>query len=127
MLISRGLTIRAFVGLALALVLAVAARGFAASNTLSSSAAGDGRAAVSGYTISSVVYTLDDVDPRIVSQVRFTVTPPSGAAAPRTVRAKLISTSSSYVACSLVSGSTWQCTLSVAAVSADELRIIASQ
>ncbi len=127
MRISRVLTIRAFFGLALALVLAVAARGFAASNTLLKSAAGDGRAAVSGYTISNVVYTLDDIEPRIVSQVRFTITPPSGTSAPRTVKAKLNSASSSYATCSLASGSTWQCTVSEAVGSADELRIVASQ
>lgn len=59
--------------LGLVLILAVAAYGFAAANTVPATRAGDGAGEVSGYTISNVHYNLDDNNPGNIDAVAFTV------------------------------------------------------
>jgi hypothetical protein len=76
---------------------------FAATNTVPSTQAGAGSAAISGYTISNVAYTLN-ADPTKIDAVTFTISP----AAAGTVKAQL------------VSGGTWySCTNSSGSVSCD--------
>jgi hypothetical protein len=53
------------------LVLATAAYGFAASNTVPAGQAGEGTGAISGYVVSSVVYTLNSGDPTAFDSVAF--------------------------------------------------------
>ncbi len=55
----------------LLVLLAVLAYGFAAQNTVPASYAGDGQAAVSGYTVSNVHYTLNASNPSIIDSVSF--------------------------------------------------------
>ncbi len=57
----------------LLVLLAVLAYGFAAQNTVPASYAGDGSAAVNGYTVSGVHYTLNSSDPSIIDGVSFTL------------------------------------------------------
>jgi hypothetical protein len=59
--------------LLLTLLFAVAAYAFTASNTVPTSKAGDGSGAISGYSVSSVVYTLDAADPTMIQKVAFTL------------------------------------------------------
>lgn len=58
---------------AFASVSAVAAFGFTASNTVSTSTAGSGSGTISGYTVSGVKYTLDTTDPSKFASVKFDV------------------------------------------------------
>ena len=65
--------LRTFAGVLLALVLAAAAYGFAAANTVGATKAGDGNGAVSGYTVSGVTYNLDTANPDLVASVDFSL------------------------------------------------------
>jgi hypothetical protein len=112
---------------ALLLILSAAAYGFAAANTVPASGAGDGAGAITGYTISNVQYALNATTPANIDSVSFTITPGAGAGAPTTVKAKLVSSSSTYSTCTLT-GATWTCNVTgVTATAADELRVIAAQ
>jgi hypothetical protein len=108
--------------LALMLLLATAAYAFTATNVVPAKKAGDGRGTVSGYTISNVVYTLDNSSPQNIASWQFDLD-----AAASEVRSKLVSSSSTYTACVHGAGFHWTCTLSTTIVSADQLRVIAVQ
>ncbi len=120
--------IRLFVILGVALILAVAAYGFAAANTVPGSGAGDGQGTISGYTIGNVKYTLD-ANPLNIASVSFTVAPDVATnPAPTTVKAKLVSSGTSYFDCTNPSGTTWSCPVTgVTVLAANELRVIAAQ
>ena len=60
------------------IVIAGAAYAFAAANTVPASTAGSGTSAVSGYTISGLVYDLDATDPSIVDAIEFSLSPDTG-------------------------------------------------
>ncbi len=73
---ARFLRIRFFAMFALALVLAAAAYGFAAANTVPASYAGDGSNTITGYVITNVHYTLAAPDPSAnIASVDFTIAP----------------------------------------------------
>ena len=63
-------------------LMSVLTYGFAAANTVPASVAGDGQAAISGYTVSNVHYGLDTSTPSNISTLTFTVAPgiPAGGA-----------------------------------------------
>lgn len=109
------------------MVLMVAVYGFAASNTVPTSAAGDGSAAISGYTVTNVHYVLNGTDPSQISSMTFTVAPaiPAGGA----VQVKLITTGTTYTACTVATGTNVTCTFTggVSVLNADQLRVIAAQ
>jgi hypothetical protein len=75
MFISQLLRVRFIAALALALVFATAAYGFAATNTVDKSGAGDGNEDISGYHVSAVEYTLNATDPSTIDEIAFTVAP----------------------------------------------------
>jgi hypothetical protein len=82
--------------------------------------------AASEYRVSNIAYTLGAADPSSISGVKFTLTPSSPSARIATVRAKLISSSSSSFACvNAPAGSqSWACPLSgVAVAAADQLKL----
>ena len=93
-------------------------------NTVPTGNLGQGSAAISTYTITSVVYTLDVNNPRYVGQVAFTISPTN----PRVVKARLFNAGSWY-ACTNVAGSvTCATTAPVApATSANNLTVVATQ
>ncbi len=62
---------RRLLGVAIIAALAVAAFGFAASNTVNDSKAGDGTGNVSGYTISNIDYNLNSSNPANIDSVEF--------------------------------------------------------
>src|SRR5262245_9903742 len=76
---------------ALALVLATAAYGFAATNTVGASNAGDGAGTISGYAITSPTYVLNASDPTKIDSADFTVTPNNGGIQPATLKVQLVS------------------------------------
>jgi Tfp pilus assembly protein PilV len=114
---------RVAVILAAAAALAFAAYAFTASNTVPPSKAGDGNGAISGYTVSSVAYVLAS-DPANIDRVTFTLSDTAG-----TVKAKVVSSSSTYADCSNTGGNNWSCDFATdpTVLSADELRVIAVQ
>jgi hypothetical protein len=115
-----------FVGL-----MATATYAYTDTNTVPVSAAGNGSGVISGYTATNITYTLNATDPTLITKVTFGLTAPTGANAPAStnVKAKLVSTGTTYNSCSLVSGTTWDCTLGsgVAVTAANSLTIIAAQ
>lgn len=68
------------------LVIAGSAYAFAAANTVPESAAGFQATVVSGYTVTNLVYDLDDTDPTDVAAITFDIAPTSGSAAAVTVK-----------------------------------------
>ena len=95
----------------------------AASNSVPGVRAGDGASSIVGYTFSSVAYTLA-ANPQNVDKVTFTLD-----AAASSVKAKVVSGSSTYTSCTNTSGFNWSCDLSpdVLVTSANQLTIVAAE
>lgn len=106
------------------LALSVAAYAFAASNTVPATKAGDGTGTVSGYTVTSVVYTLNATNPNTLDSVSFDL---GAAAATGKVKAQLVSSAGTWYDCTLTAGTVWSCDTTGLAVSTiDQLRVIAA-
>lgn len=109
----------------LTVLFAVAAYAFTATNTVPASKAGDGSGAISGYTVSSVAYTLRASDPSYIDKWSFTLDSAAGE-----VQSKLVAASSAYVSCAIVGGTAVTCDPAAAAEPAvtavDGLRVIAT-
>lgn len=56
-------------------IVAVSALGFAATNTVPASNAGDGSGSVSGYTVSNIHYNLNATNPANADSVTFDISP----------------------------------------------------
>lgn len=82
------------------LVIAGSAYAFAAQNTVPDSAAGYKATVVPGYTVTSLVYDLDDADPTTVDAITFDIAPTSGTAAAVIVKVQTAS-GGSWTDCSL--------------------------
>jgi hypothetical protein len=108
---------------AAAAVVAPAAYAFTAANTVPNSNAGSGAGTISGYTVSSVAYTLNGTNPQNVDQVAFTISPTSG-----TVKVQVVSGGSWY-ACTNSAGSVTCATTSPQATAAavNQLTVVAAQ
>jgi hypothetical protein len=104
--------------------IATAVYSFAASNTVPNTYLGEGTGTISGYEVSNITYVLNSSNPSNLDEVRFTLDH-----AASTVKIKLIAAGSYFYDCSLAAG-TWECPTTspqVTVVSADELRVIASE
>jgi hypothetical protein len=114
---------RYLAAVAIAAIVAPAAYAFTAANTVPSSSAGSGSGVISGYTVSSVSYTLNASNPQNVDQVAFTISPTSG-----TVKVQVVSGGSWY-ACTNSSGSVTCATTSPQATAAavNQLTVVAAQ
>jgi hypothetical protein len=122
-MVRRRRAIRLSVLLALALLVGVAVYAFAAANTVPATKAGDGSGAISGYTASSVAYTLNSSDPSKIDKVAFTLSPTSTT----TVKAKLVSGGTDWYSCTNTAGSV-ECTTTspqATVASADQLQVVA--
>ena len=108
------------------LIMAGAIYGFAATNSLDSSNAGEGVGVLSGYDISNVHYTLDVSNPNEVAAIKFAL---AGAKEAKSVYIELDSYTG-WITCT-VSGSDATCDTSDASVPLDsaftELRVVAAQ
>ena len=62
---------RRLAAVAIIAVVALAGFGFAASNTVPGSKAGDGAGAITGYVVSTVHYNLNAANPRNIDSVTF--------------------------------------------------------
>jgi hypothetical protein len=109
-----------------AVVLAVAAYGFTATNTVPGSYAGDGSGTINGYTVSTVGYTLNGTDPTRVDRVSFTLSAPATS-----VKAKAVAAGTTYTDCTVSGGTSVSCDWPAASeptvASVDQLRVIAVQ
>lgn len=61
------------------IVIAGSAYAFAAANTVPASTAGSGTSTVSGYTVTGLVYDLNDTDPSLVDNIIFSISPDTGS------------------------------------------------
>ena len=77
--------------LVVAAALATGAYAFTATNTVPNSSAGSGSGTISGYTVSAVAYQLNATTPTNIDTMTFTL-----SAAATTVKAKVVSGSSTY-------------------------------
>jgi hypothetical protein len=114
-------------GIGLALVLSIfAAFGlhvFTATNTVPASQAGAGSAAISGYTVTNVQYTLNTANPQNMDGVSFTISP----VAATTVKAQLAAAGLWYT-CANAAGSVTCATTSPQAtvLAATQLTVVAT-
>ena len=69
-----------------ALVIAGSAYAFAAQNTVEDSAGGYKASTVPGYSVTNIVYDLDETDPTVVDAITFDIAPSSGSAAAALVK-----------------------------------------
>ena len=97
---------------------------YAAANTVPGSTAGSGSGAISGYTVSSIAYTLNGTTPTNLDQVAFTIAP----AAASTVKVQLAAAGSWY-SCTNAAGSVTCATTApqATAVAATQLTVVAAQ
>ena len=95
---------------------------FTASNTVTAKAAGAGSAAISGYTVSSVAYSLNSSNPQNIDELDFTINPAAAA----TVKASLDGTN--WYSCTNTAGSVACATTSPQATvsSASNLNVVAA-
>lgn len=110
-------------------ILSVAGYAFTASNTVPISQSGDGAGTVNGYTISNIRYFLNFLDQSVLGSVSFKLNPISpGIQAPKTVKARVVSSSPTLVDCVNISSNNWQCDFpGTTVISLDNLRVVAAQ
>jgi hypothetical protein len=107
-----------------AAILASSAYAFTASNTVPGTTAGSGSGAISGYTASAIVYTLNATTPTNVDQVAFTINPTTTS----TVKAQLVAAGTWY-SCINTAGAVTCATTSpqMTATTATQLTVVAAQ
>ena len=107
----------------LALAVGCGVYAYAAANTVPASNAGSGSGTISGYTVSSIAYTLNSTTPTNLDQVAFTIAPTTG-----TVKVQLASGGSWY-SCTNSAGSVTCSTTSpqATAAAATQLTVVAAQ
>jgi hypothetical protein len=109
--------------LVVAAALATGAYAFTATNTVPASSAGSGSGTISGYTVSGIAYTLNATTPSDIDSMTFTLN-----ASATTVKAKIVSGSTTYTDCSIAGGVNVTCnfTPDIAITTADQLSVIAT-
>jgi hypothetical protein len=131
MFITRQKSVRRLAVLGLFAILAVAAVGFAALNTVPPSNAGDGSNVIGGYTVQNIHYVLDSADPQLLDEVEFEIVDPATGLPPVSVQARV--NAGAFVACSnTASGggvTDWECPLpgGTTVAAATSLQIVAAQ
>ena len=108
----------------LALSIGTGVYAYAAANTVPGSDAGSGSGTISGYTISSIAYTLDLTTPTNLNQVAFTIAPTNAT----TVKVQLAAAGTWY-SCTNSAGSVTCATTSpqATALGATQLTVVAAQ
>ncbi|HWL33660.1 MAG TPA: hypothetical protein VNP89_08645 [Gaiellaceae bacterium] len=109
--------------LVVAAALATGAYAFTATNTVPASSAGSGSGTISGYTVSGIAYTLNATTPSDIDSMTFTLN-----ANAQTVKAKIVSGSTTYTDCTISGGVNVTCNFSpdIAITTADQLSVIAT-
>ncbi len=133
--------VRSLFVMLVAMIFAVAAYGFAASNTVEVSGAGDGAGVISGYSVTGIRYTLGSPDPSQITAVEFTLSTTSGAVIPANAHVQFgtynagppatLTTPSAWFTCppTEARGSTFKCTgiTGVLVAPSTGLRVVAAQ
>lgn len=103
--------------------MATGAYAFTASNTVPSSNAGSGSGTISGYTVSGIAYTLNATTPTDIDSLAFTLN-----ANATTAKAKIVSGSTTYTACTIAGGVNVTCDFipDIAISTVDQLSVIAT-
>lgn len=116
---------RRLVALAAVAVLAASSLGFAATNTVGSSHAGDGTGGVSGYNVDRVRYRLRPANPGILNAVVFRLDAPA-----QTVSAQLWP-GGPWLSCRNTTGRNWRCpgtgSANASASQLSQLRVVAAE
>lgn len=101
-------------------VVAVSAFGFAATNTVPGSNAGDGDGDIEGYAVSNISYTLDGTDPSTIDSVDFDLVPTNATSVE-------VQINGNWYSCS--GGASPSCSIGGAetVLSAVNLRVVAAQ
>ncbi len=109
--------------LVVAAALATGVYAFTATNTVPNSSAGSGSGTISGYTVSGIAYTLNATTPSDIDSLAFTLN-----AAATTVKAKVVSGSTTYTNCTVTGGVNVTCNFApdIAITTADQLSVIAT-
>ena len=100
---------------------------FTAANTVPTTKGGDGAAAITGFTVSAVVYTLNAASPQNIDAVDFNVD--SVPVAGSKMKVKLVSGGAAWYDCTNV-GAAVSCVTTApqaTVATADELRVIIAQ
>ncbi len=98
---------------------------YTASNTVDATQAGDGNAAITGYTVTDPTYTRDATDPTLLGSYSFDVNGPATR-----VDAKPVTAQATYDSCTQVGVTTvWTCPAAAGTtmLSLDNLRVVASE
>ena len=111
-----------FVVVLVIMMFSTAAYAFAASNTVPVSNAGEGSAVIGGYAVTGVTYTYSTANPSMVTFVDFDIAPAA------TKAGVSLATGGTLVDCgALTAGGTHaHCPVNVSVLSADRLRVVAS-
>jgi hypothetical protein len=120
---------RSFIILVVALALTTTAFALAAGNTVDTSKAGDGSAAVSGYAVTNITYNLNPTTPSLIASVEFDLDDTAtNVAASISDNASPTPNETYADSCTNNSGNHWTCTFTgVTVLEAYDLRVIAAQ
>ena len=111
-----------FVLVLVIMAFATAAYAFAASNTVPASNAGEGSAAIGGYTVTNVTYTYSTANPSMLTFGDFDISPAATKAGVSLVTGATLTDCGALTA----GGTHAHCPVNVSVVSADRLRVVAS-
>ncbi|MGI9658910.1 MAG: hypothetical protein ACR2OD_08375 [Gaiellaceae bacterium] len=103
---------------------ALTATAFTAANTVPATNAGDGNAAISGYTISNVNYTLNAANPQNLDAVVFDILPVSAS----TIRVQVDTVAGTWYTCANAAGTVTCATTAPQAtvLAANQLTVVAT-
>ena len=106
------------------MILATSAYAFAASNTVPTSNAGEGSAAIGGYAVTGVTYTYSTANPSMITAVDFDIAPATTKAGVSLVSGAALTNCGTITP--IAGGSHVSCTVNVSVLSANMLRVVAS-
>ena len=108
----------------LAIGIASGVYAYAATNTVPNSSAGSGSGTISGYTVTSVAYTLNATTPTNLDQVAFSIAPTTTS----TLKVQLAAAGAWYTCTNAAGSATCNTTTPQAtAVAATQLTVVAAQ
>jgi hypothetical protein len=117
--------LRIFIIVIVVFAFATVAYASAAANTVPTSKAGDGSAAVSGYTVSAVHYNLNAANPTTIDSVTFTLD--TAPVAGGTLKIMLVSGGSTWYSCTNVTTAVTCSTTGAPVSTANSLEVVAAQ
>ena len=117
---------RTIISIIAVLLLMIVAYAYAAANDVPVTGAGDGQAAVSGYEVTNVTYTLA-ANPAEIAAVNFNIAPTAGASPVREVQVQLVN-GGTWFACDESAAPVVSCAITgVTVLAADNFRVVAVQ